>query len=338
MSNYHIAAVRNGVPYTKIRHKGGEIIMDASAAIKRALRCTLHDVPEEVDLLLDRLRVYDGETPVGTFIATTAPHTTSATGAVTYAIEAYDLTYLLQRNGVEKQTDAYWPAGTLYTEAVKQILVRCGISEWIIKESPLAMSTDRSNWDPGTSWLEIANQLLQEIGYNTVWFDSNGTVRIEPYVAPELRSIAHSYQQGPDSTILLQHEGQDDTFGAANVFTVLVDNPDLEEPIWVQSINDDPTSRLSVARRGRIVAPPVKLDGIANRAAAQAYCNDLKRRSMISTETATIQTKPESGHEFLDILEVDLPGLTGKWEEIEWELPLDGLGLMSHKIRRAIYV
>lgn len=338
MSDYRIAAVRNSVPYTTIRHTDGEVIMDASAAIKRVLRCTLHEVPNKVDLLLDHLRVYDGEIPVGTFIPTTAPHTTSPTGAVTYAIEAYDLTYLLQRDGVEKQTDPYWPAGTLYTEAVKQILVRCGISDWIITDSPLKMSTDRSNWNPGTSWLEIANQLLQEIGYNTVWFDANGTARIEPYITPELRSVTHSYRQGMNSTILLEHEGQDDTFGAANVFTVLVDNPDLEEPIWVQSINDDPTSRLSVAQRGRIVAPPVKLDGIANREAAQAYCNDLKRRSMISTETATIQTKPETGHEFLDIIEVDLPDLTGKWEEIQWELPLDSLKLMSHKIRRAVYV
>lgn len=333
---FEIQLVRDGVAYALAQHRGTEVMMDASAAIKRTLRGTLYGLPPEVDLLIDRLRVMHGLEPIGTFIAATAPRSISAAGAVSYEVEAYDLSYLLERSRVEKAADAYWPAGTKYTSAIESILVRCGIADWVITPSNAVLAVDRTDWEPGTSWLEIVNQLLSEMGYNSLWFDSFGTCRVEPHVASHLRPVSHDYSAGKGSIIVREHTIEDDTFDTPNVFTVLVDGPDQQQPIWAQAINDDPTSRLSVPRRGRVVAPVKKLDGIADQAAAQAYVDNLKWRSMASEEIAKIQTDPESGHEMLDIIATDLPELKGKWEEMAWTLPLSG-ALMSHTMRRTVY-
>lgn len=336
---FEIQLVRAGVAYASVQSQDGEVTMDASAAIKRTLRGTLYSLPAEADLLIDWLRVVHVPTnqPVGAFMATTAPRSVSAAGAVSHAVEAYDLSYLLERNKVEKPADAYWPAGTKYTSVIENILTRCGIADWVITPSNAAISADRTDWEPGTSWLEIINQLLSEIGYNSLWFDGYGTCHVGPHVNPNLRPVQHVYRAGKDSVIIREHTIEDDTFNTPNVFTVIVDGPDQTHPIWAQAVNDDPTSRLSVPRRGRVVAPIEKLDGITDQAAAQAYVDNLKWRSMASDEIAKIQTVPESGHETLDIIEVDLPELKGRWEELGWTLPLNG-GLMSHTIRRTVYV
>lgn len=336
---YDIILTRKGIPLHTLSHTNSEVRQDATAEIKRALSCTLFDLPADSDLLTDYLQVVERGTdiPVGTFVVTTAPKDVSDAGVVSYGVEAYDLTYLLHRAKVERPSDAYWPAGTKYTAAIEQLLVKASIQDWIIEPSQAVLAADRGDWDVGTSFLEIANQLLAEIGYTTVWFDRSGTCRIEPYTAPELRAVDHEYRAGDGSVIVRAYRQQDDLFDAPNVFTVCINGPDQTEPIWVQSVNDDPTSRLSTAHRGRIAAPVVQLDGVADQQAAQAYCDELKRRSMASTEMCDIQTAPESGHETLDIVSIDMGDLVGKWEEIAWTLPLKS-GLMSHRVRRVLYV
>ena len=341
-NQFRFELLRSGVRYCDAQAlAGGEISCTASAALKKSISCTLL-LPHDAQLLTDRLRVSllcDGVwSRLGTFVVTTAPRSVSADGLATYDVEGYDLTYLVYRAKLERRSDGYFAAGTMYTDAVSAILVRCGITDAIIEPSELTLAADREDWEVGESYLNIVNTLLQEIGYTTLWFDANGVARSEPYRSPVLRDVQHRYAAGRDSIILREHTVEDDTFDAYNVFPVAVSNLDTGNPIYVTSVNDDPTSRLSTAVRGRIVAPVAQLDGAADLAAAQAYADNLKLKSMISTETAKIQTAIVPGHEVLDTLEISLPELSGKWEEIGWSIPLSPDGLMTHTIRRAIYV
>lgn len=341
--SYSLQVIRNGIVLCPLAFSGaGGIVCNASAAIKKTINCTAYDIPANVNLLTDRVRVImhmDGvDSKLGDFIIATAPRSGSSAGVYSYAMEGYDLTYLVYRKKVEKRSDVSFSAGSLYTDIVSQILTACGIIDVIIPESEAALSIDREDWDVGTDYLTIVNTLLSEISYNSLWCDAAGNLRSEPYVSPVLRSPSHDYRSGAKSVVLREHTVEDDTFDSYNIFTVSIDGPDNDMPIYCQSVNDDPASRLSTIQRGRIAAPVTKLSSVSDADAAQAYCDNLKFKSMISTETATIQTAPSADHEVMDIISVVLPELSGKFEEISWELPFDGTSTMKHKMRRAIYV
>lgn len=364
MSKHSVAIVyevmRDNVVFGTARATSpGEITMEASAAIKRSLSCELM-LPEGANMLTDELRISvitegkatlgkitlpftlgsSGKTKksLGYFIATTMPKTVGADGKARYGIEAYDRTYKVYSKKLESRAEGFIAAGTLYTTVIKQLLTSCGIRNMLIEDSNLSIASDREDWDVGTSYLDIVNTLLGEINYATLWFDSDGVARSEAYVSPVAKEPTIRYLSGHDSIVMRAHKVEDDTFSAYNVFIVgcnkLVDN----NAVYVTSVNDDPSSKLSTVQRGRIVAPVEMLQDVASTQVAQEYADNLKLKSMISTETAQIQTGFNPGHELLDVIEVSIPELTGKFEEIAWTLPLTVSDLMTHKIRRAVYV
>lgn len=205
----------------------------------------------------------------------------------------------------------------------------------MIPDSALTLREDREDWDVGESFLTIVNTLLGEINYNSLWFDAAGIARSEPYTAPTARGVRFTYQSGRDA-VVRAHSAQDDYFSAYNVFTVGVSDSGTE-PIYVTAVNDAVDSRISTVYRGRIAAPVVMLQGTPSEAEVQRYAQNLVIKSRISTETVSIQTAPEAGHEVGDAISLYIPEISGKFEETGWTLPLDG-GLMTHKLRRAIYV
>lgn len=338
---YEFEAIRSNVPFRKLRAiPGGNVLCDAKAEIKRSLSCTIL-VEDDVDFLTDQLRVSmikdDEKQLVGTFVVTTAPKTKNEYGIETWSIEAYDRTYLVQRKKIESMSEVYVLANAYYTDAIESLLIACGISDFIIEASAARVTTTHQDWEIGTSYLQIINELLDEMNYTSLWFDEEGVAHASPYVSPVIREPNFEYRSGSGSIVLSSHTVDDDTFAAANVFMVMIQNLD-GEAIYAKAVNDDPTSRLSTVRRGRIAAPVVYLQDTPSQQAAQEYANNLKLKSMISTETATIRTAPEALHEVFDIVAVDVPGLSGKFEEIGWSIDLDASGLMSHTLRRAIYV
>lgn len=362
--NFVYEVIRDGVRYGEAKATSpGTINMEASAAIKRSLSCELM-LPEGADMLTDELRISvetegrsaapilgqislpfvlgavasKGRKALGTFIVTTMPKSVGEDGKARYGIEAYDRTYKVYRKKLESRADGYIAAGTLYTTAIKQLLTACGIQDMIVEDSPLSIATAREDWDVGTSYLDIINTLASEINYGSLWFDGEGVARLEKYVSPITKEPKISYRSGRDSIILRSHQVEDDVFSAYNVFIVACNKLNDDNPIYVTSVNSDPSSRLSTVRRGRIVAPVEKLADVANIATAQEYADNLKLKSMISTETARIQTGFNPEHEVLDVLEIQIPGLSGKFEEVAWTLPLTAQALMSHTIRRAVYV
>lgn len=342
MTEFLFEAVRSGVTLCEVpAYREGEITCDASAALKKSIRCRLA-IPEEVDFLTDRLRVslvQDGERKVlGTFLLTTAEKRVSDAGAASWDCEGYDLGYLPHRSCLEKRSDAFFKAGSKYTDAITALLVESGVDDIAIPASEAAFSADREDWEVGESRLTIINTLLGEINYTSLWFDRYGTARAEVYRSPVGREVQRRYRAGADSVIARAHTVSTDTFTACNVFPVLYSSADSEEAIYAVSVNDDPASKLSTVNRGRIVAPVTRLDGTADQTTAQAYADNLKFRSMISTETAEISTEASAEHGVLDILEIQLPELSGKWEETAWTLPLRAGEWMRHTMRRAIYV
>ena len=337
--SYCFEVLRDGIRVQEVRAaRTGDIYCSADAEIKRSVSCSLY-LPKGIDLLRDELRVsliLDGvKTPLGIFTVTTMPRSVSSDGVTVYRCEGYDRGYRVQSRRIEKRSEGYIAAGTKYTDAVQSFLLRSGIQTVLIPDSPLTLREDREDWDVGESFLTIVNTLLGEINYTSLWFDRSGVARSEPYTAPTERAVRFAYQSGKDA-VVRAHSAQDDYFGAYNVFTVGVSNSGTD-PIFVTEVNDSLDSRISTVYRGRIAAPVVMLDGAPSEDEVRRYAQNLVLKSRISTETASIQTAPEAGHEVGDAVSLSLPEISGKFEEIGWTLPLDG-SLMTHELRRAVYV
>lgn len=340
--SYRFDVLRGGVFYKTLRAElSGDVMCSADAIVKRSVSCSLY-IPDDVDFLTDELRVLlikDGEEyPLGIFEVTTQTRNVMDDGRAVYSIEGYDRAYLVDRKKLERRSEGHISAGTKYTDAIESLLISAGIRTSLITPSELELATDREDWDIGTSHLTIINQLLDEINYSSLWFDSNGYARSEQYQSAETKPVEFYYSAGRGSIIIQAHSLGNDYFDSYNVFTVGVSRVGEDQPIYVTAVNSDISSKISTVYRGRIAAPVVMLADVADEETAQVYADNLVLKSRISHETASVQTEVEGGHEVGSVVGVFIPQLSGKFEETAWTIPLTGDPLMSHTIRRTAYV
>lgn len=341
--DYRVEVLRNGVPLALLEFDGTvapNIYADESGSIKCSMSGTFLPC-EKADYLTDELRpvmTLDGvDYPLGIFVPTTIQQRWSEEGE-RVEIEAYDRGYYLQEAVTAQRL--HLPAGTEYVEAIRQLLAQAGIALAIITPCADTLQTDREDWDAGTSYLTIINQLLSEINYNEVWFDANGYAQVRPYTAPDAARIAHRYSATDlrQSPISLSGSAQLDIYSRPNVFLVRCSNPDLSSPMTAQAVNDNPLSALSVLRRRRRILKVTQVDNIASQDALQAYADRLCQESMLTTELIQFDTLTEPGHGIGDVLALDHQGFSGIYEETAWYVTLAAGSLMTHEAQKVVIV
>ena len=175
-----VDVLRSGARLTSLQYSSApSIIADAGGEINTCLDNPL------IHWLTDRLRpvvIIDGtEYPLGLFVPSTFSRSRGE-GGQTVQVEAYDLGYLLTQ--AKTETILHLAAGTGYINAIRSLLAAVGISAYQIAPSAATLSTDREDWEVGTPYLTIVNQLLGEINYRDVWFDASGIAVLEPARRP----------------------------------------------------------------------------------------------------------------------------------------------------------
>lgn len=333
---YRVEVVRNGARYTDLDFIDKPTI-DArmSAQVKMSFSGTFRYDPA-VDYLTDRLRLYlsvDGaEQPVGDFCVATTSRSTTDTGGDRIKVEAYDLGYLLQSAKLEQSL--FYTTGTGYLEPVKELLLRAGLA--LMVETPTAETlTTAREWGIGTTYLEIINELLEEIGYQQIWFNARGFAILAPEQEPVAANIVHQY--GPELVpVRLAADREVDAWDAPNVFVLICDNPELDAPLVARSENNNPVSGLSILRRGRRIVQITKVKNTPSQAALQELADRMCQESILRTEVATIATPPEAGHGIGDVVAVDHPLVSGIWRETGWSI--SPRGGMQHTLQRMILV
>lgn len=122
----------------------------------------------------------------------------------------------------------YFASGTKYLDAVQSLLVSAGIVQVMATESEAVMATDHE-FEIGTSKLEIINQLLMEINYNTFVIDADGIGILSPYEEPSGARVSLEYLQDQLSVICPQADTELDLYNVPNVFVAVVSNPDYSK-------------------------------------------------------------------------------------------------------------
>lgn len=313
--------------------------MDSSGAIKTSLQGSF--LPnDKVNWLTDEVRpelIINGETHrCGVFIPVTVEGKTGENGK-TLTVSMYDRCFLAQSLRLEQIL--HIQSGAFYIDVVLSLLEQCGITLVMQTPNVATITTDREDWDVGTSYLTVINQLLSEIGYKDLWFDSEGYARIEPKLNPTADNIQHRINANDPSVFLSpSHSVASDIFNKPNVFVCICSNPDLGAPLTATAVNDNPQSPLSVQRRGRRISELVKVNNIASQEDLQAYARRLVFDSMTSSDTIIVRTGLLPGFGVNDVVALRDDDATGICVEKSWTMELVSGGKMVHTLGKVGYL
>lgn len=294
---------------------------------------------DDINWLSDKIRaelIIDGTTyPLGVFLPATVQWKETET-TKTVSIEAYDQCWVLSDTKTEGVL--HFSEGTNYIEAVKLLLTQAGIALVSSKPTLATLAEDREDWELGTSYLDIINQLLSEINYNPLWFNSSGVAILEPASVPTAENIEHTVDSSePDCLMLPSITNEVDVFNAPNVFVCVCSNPDKDDVMIAKAENTNPQSELSVSRRGRRIVHVEKVDNIADQTELQAYAERLRNESMITGEVFRIQTALQPGHGVNDVVAFHHDDVTAICVETSWNMSFGVGGTMTHTLEKVVY-
>lgn len=312
--------------------------MESTAEIKMTLTGKFEQNPD-INFFTDRLQPWiemdDGQRyPLGQYIITDMQPYTTASGRAMGDYTAYDLCYLMSTSKTE---DRYFiAAGTKYTEVLQNLLVECGIQDFYIEPSEEVLRTSREDWEPGTSRMEICNDLLKEINYNSAYMDLQGSICCTAYRQAAAQNVDHTYKADEFSLLYPETSQVLDYFHRANIFVRVVEDAETEEPLRAVSVNDDPASAFSIQNQQRKVVDYDTISNIASQEALQAYTDNLKFKSLLSTVETEFSTGPNPRHQPFSVVALEMREQSGIYAETAWNMSLSPPWKMEHTGKRVV--
>lgn len=237
-------------------------------------------------------------------------------------------------------------SGTGYLAAVATLIAAAGESAASVQiEQASAARTlpeDRV-WaiDEHNTYLAVANELLDAVGYRGLWCDWDGKYRSEQYVSPAGRGAEWTYNAQAAGTIVAEDRESDDgvEIDTPNRWVFLRDDPSGAIPaagagLYVATNQSDGPS--SIDARGRTITArpcPIRLDAVDD-TALQAQGNRYVEEAKQQTRTFRLRSGPNPLHWHFDVVrltDTDL-GFDDIAVSQSWTLPLDGSD-MSHEMK-----
>jgi len=313
------------------------------AEIKRTAQFTLRD-DAEINYLSDRikpwvrLKMLDGgwaEWPQGVFLLSTPPRKIDDTGMYR-EIEAYDLLQLLTDDKVEDRYTVI--SGTNYITAVGTVLTGAGIADQNLTPTALTLPADR-DWAPGTTKLQIVNDLLAAINYYSLKFDENGQAITKPYVSPDARASEYTYKNDSTSVIFPGVEQNIDLFDVPNKWVLVKSEPDSVALVGTYT-NTNPSSPTSTVSRGRTIVSYIDDVEAADQTTITALAARTAYEASQIYEHILFVTAIMPMHSNADCLTLGYTrlGITAKFVEAAWSMELKAGGKHSHEIRRVVTI
>ena len=334
--DFRMDVLRNGVRFSELRFaEGPSIDCSAEAEISMTLRGSFRH-NDAVDLLRDELQpivILDGiEYPVGVYRPATVRQV-KQDGVLLDEIEAYDRALLLSWAKLESR--AYHASGSSYSSIINGYLTAAGIAMTMFAPTTATLGSARE-WDVGTSYLQIINELLDELAYDHLWFNNRGYAMLQPYAAPGVSNIAHTFGANAFRLLSPSYSRETDIYSRPNVFIVIRTSPDYTTALTATAVNDNPMSELSTVRRGVRIPEVYRVDNIASQAALQTYANKLRDRGMEASETLQISTAIVPDHQVGDTVALTDADVAGLYRESGWSFSMEAGSQMTHKLERTV--
>lgn len=333
--------LRNGADYATLEPVTGTmptIAMMDSGEIKTTLMGTFYDPGDKVDWLTDEIRptiIIDGVPHhLGIFLSGTVEYSENNTSR-TVTVEAYDRCWRVQTRCAE--TLRYFAQGLNYLNVVVSLLTDAGITSVAKVNTAHTLAEDREDWNIGTSNLAIVNELLAEINYKQLWFDQDGTARLEPAAQAKAESIQHTFDDTNVRSLMIPGiRKSTDVYAAPNVFLCVCSNADKSGPMSAIAENTNPQSPLSLPRRKRRITQVINVNNIASQAELEVYANRMVTSSMLRGETISVETCLLPGFGVNDVVGIQYGDYMAICVEKAWTMTMGIGGTMQHTLERVI--
>lgn len=268
---------------------------------------------------------------------TSSPVTNLIDNPITHEINGFDILHWLNTPVGESYVVA---AGAGYLSTVTDILLSTGIVRYVLDQTATASVLPTAKvWalDDNVTWLTIINDLLAAVGYQGIWSDWDGLLRIQAYETPQDRAAEWLYSATGDSAMITPTRTvTNDVFNAPNrwVFTWAQDPSGVApvEGAGIYTFVNASTGPTSVEARGRVIsASPQRIDVVDQTsliaAAQQRIDADLRQTTKIDAKTF-----PNPLHWHMDRMAISDPGIGSLADVlgVSWDLPLNGAD-MTHE-------
>lgn len=320
----------------------GKISYDATSSIMRtfsgtAMKCEILDINLIDEKIVPWFCAKVGgdvlRYPLGKFII--SPSFSISGPEKSVAINGYDLGKIAMDDKIVTRTvknkDAF------YTVELQEMLLElypvCSVESSQLKRPNIA------EWEPGSSKLQIMNDILTSLNYYPLHFSEYGIPLAKPYILPESQPIDMYYKADKESVILPSSSLESNRFEIPNKFVRYVENVDSQYLIS-SYVNDDPKDKLSIVNRGRTIVDIQSVSDIASQNELDAYVRRCAASRMAVVDTIIFRTLNMPGHGFKNCLYLDAEelGIREKLIEIGWEMDLKIGGEMIHKCTKVVSV
>ena len=337
--SFRYYAVRNGADVCELAAAGApRIAMQNSGSIKMTFSGTFLPPPADVNWLSDEIRaemILDGiPSRLGVFLPTSVTETDDGMSP-RVSITAYDRCWRVRDTRAE--TLIYFPAGMNYINAVVSLLSACGITTISAAPTDAVFPEDREDWEPGTDYLTIINQLLSEISYSDLWFDADGLAILAPKKTPSAVFTDHILNDTDVTSLMIPGISKTtDVYSQPNVFIVICSNADKADGMVAVAENRNAQSPLSIERRGRRISTMRKVDNIASQAELQLYADRLVTESLMTGDVIEVSTCLLPGYGVGDVVALKYGELSALCVESAWTMQLEVGGIMRHTLNRVV--
>lgn len=325
-----------------INEVSGSYSFNSEAEIKGTGRFTLNEkYSKDINFLSERIKPYFCLKMDSTWIRwgqgiyiMNSPDRDEQDGGIYRNIEAYDKSIILKEDKVDNRY--FIPEGTVYTDAIRTLVISSGITKISIQESELTLVIGKE-YEIGTSKLEIINSLLNSINYYPVHFDGNGFCIIRKYVNPKDRQYDFTYMTDNDSVITYGSTETLDAFNIPNKFVRYVENPEAAYLIST-FVNDKASNPLSTINRGRTITDISSVSDIPDQATLDEYVKRVANEKSQVLGGIKFNTLTMPHHTCLDCLHIKntTMGISEKFIENAWSVDTSKSGLMSHTCRKVV--
>lgn len=176
----------------------------------------------------------------------------------TYEVGAYDI---LLRLGQKVGASYAIGVGESYLAKAEEIFTGRGYTRYVIDQSAAGtLATTARVWpiDTNTTWLTIVNELAGAVGYQGVWSDWDGQLRLQPYQSPRDRFAEWVYDDDIDTVMFGPNRLiERDFFDSPNRWVVMqsgqIDSGAPIEGAGIYTYVNDSVGDTSVAARGGLV-------------------------------------------------------------------------------------
>lgn len=311
----------------------GDISYTSLGRLKSSLSVKiLEDELLNIDYMSDRIKptvLIDGkEYSLGIYLISSPERTISSIGSER-SLTCYSKLKILDNDKVLSRY--YVGAGT---NVVNEVIRLLGSNPYNIPTSTQTTSTSRE-WEIGASKLDIINDLLDVINYNTLLVDTEGIFVSYPYKQPEERTHTIEYIEGKDSIISYDMQEDFDFFDVPNVFVRYTNDVDIEPPIV--ATYPIQTGAEVITLDGRL--PNVSAEEVSDISDYETLLAKCKRDAFNNRSVYShliFETAINPVHGYLDCIWIKVGDINYKYIETEWSFNLEVGAKMKHTARRVV--